>query len=131
MVSFFLTPSPQVVKKMSNNELLVASTVAGSIMEMGRTLLLYPLQTIKTRVQADKNRGNGVDNEIEGDFTSLPLPFASLSEQVTTIGVNIQNKINEGDLYAGISPTLLISVPSTGIYYGVRDVTKRMLYMTP
>jgi len=127
----FLTPSPQVVKKMSNNELLVAATVAGSITEMGRTLLLYPLQTIKTRVQADKNRGNGVDNEIEGDFTSLPLPFASLSEQVTTIGVNIQNKINEGDLYAGISPTLLISVPSTGIYYGVRDVTKRMLYMTP
>mmetsp|Transcript_33438 Transcript_33438/g.37364 ORF Transcript_33438/g.37364 Transcript_33438/m.37364 type:complete len:89 (+) Transcript_33438:1028-1294(+) len=55
MVSFFLTPSPQVVKKMSNNELLVAATVAGSIMEMGRTLLLYPLQTIKTRVQADKN----------------------------------------------------------------------------
>jgi len=61
----------------------------------------------------------------------IPLPFASLSEQVTTIGVNIQQKFNEGDLYAGISPTLLISVPSTGIYYGVRDVTKRMLYMTP
>ncbi|OEU12630.1 mitochondrial carrier [Fragilariopsis cylindrus CCMP1102] len=81
----FLTPGPQVVKKMSNNELLVAATVAGSITEMGRTLLLHPLQTIKIR----------------------------------------------GDLYAGISPTLLVSVPATGIYYGVRDVTKRMLYMMP
>jgi hypothetical protein len=145
----FLTPSPQVVKTMSNNELLVAATVAGSVTEMGRTLLLYPLQTIKTRVQADQNNddndnddyddGDGDDNDNDNDndneyedvIASLPFPIPSLSNQITTLGVNIQQKINEGDLYAGISPTLLVSVPATGIYYGVRDVTKRILYMMP
>ena len=32
--------------------------------------------------------------------------------------------------YRGIKPSLLVSVPATGVYYGVRDVTKRMLGMT-
>ena len=141
----FLTPSPQVVKKMSNNELLVAATVAGSITEMGRTLLLHPLQTIKIRVQADQNNDDDndnddyndddydddYDNEYEDVIASLLFPIPALSKQISTLGVNIQQKINEGDLYAGISPTLLVSVPATGIYYGVRDVTKRMLYMMP
>ena len=140
----FLTPGPQVVKKMSNNELLVAATVAGSITEMGRTLLLHPLQTIKIRVQADQNNDadndnddydddddDDYDNEYEDVIASLLFPIPALSKQISTLGVNIQQKINEGDLYAGISPTLLVSVPATGIYYGVRDVTKRMLYMMP
>jgi hypothetical protein len=30
-----------------------------------------------------------------------------------------------------VTPTLLVSVPATGVYYGFRDVTKRMLSMTP
>jgi hypothetical protein len=30
-----------------------------------------------------------------------------------------------------VTPTLLVSVPATGVYYGFRDVTKRMLAMTP
>ncbi|KAG7340045.1 mitochondrial carrier protein [Nitzschia inconspicua] len=107
----------KVVKQISDPELLVASTVAGASMEMFRTGLLYPLSTIKVRVQQDRH-----------NFTRRPPP---LSEKIVTLGTNIQEKIQEGNLYAGIAPTLLVSVPATGVYYGIRDVTKRMLTMTP
>ncbi|KAG7363928.1 mitochondrial carrier protein [Nitzschia inconspicua] len=110
-------PPAKVVKQISDPELLVASTVAGASMEMFRTGLLYPLSTIKVRVQQDRH-----------NFTRRPPP---LSEKIVTLGTNVQEKIQEGNLYAGIAPTLLVSVPATGVYYGIRDVTKRMLTMTP
>jgi hypothetical protein len=121
----FLAPKSQVVKKIPNSELLVAATAAGSVTEMLRTSLLYPLQTVKIRIQADRN----VKFTDKKQQKHQPLP--SLSEQLETLVSNIQQKLDDGDLYAGISPTLLVSVPATGIYYGVRDVTKRMLFMTP
>jgi len=118
----FLAPRSRVVKKIPNSELLVAATAAGSVMEMVRTGLLYPLQTVKTRLQAERNvRFTG-----EG-----PRELPTLEEQMTALGATIRRKIDDGDLYAGISPTLLVSVPATGIYYGVRDVTKRLLFLTP
>ncbi|VEU33351.1 unnamed protein product [Pseudo-nitzschia multistriata] len=113
----FLAPKSQVVKKYSNAELLVAATAAGSVCEMGRTSLLYPLSTIKTRLQADRH-----------DTASDLRPGQSFWEQVQTLAANVKEKAESGNLYAGISPTLLVSVPATGIYYGARDVTKRMLY---
>jgi len=119
----FLAPKSQVVKKIPNSELLVAATVAGSVTEMLRTSLLYPLQTVKVRIQADWSENIVVNRK------SLERP--SLSKQITALGSNIRQKVDEGNLYAGISPTILVSVPATGIYYGVRDVTKRLLFMTP
>lgn len=121
----FLAPKSQVVKKIPNSELLVAATAAGSVTEMARTLLLYPLQTVKTRLQADRNERRA-DSAASGSS-----PSSVLSAQLANLGSNIRRKVDDGRLYAGISPTLLVSVPATGIYYGVRDVTKRMLYMTP
>lgn len=113
----FFAPSPKVIKEISQSELFVAATVAGAVTEIGRTSLLYPLQTVKTRIQIDQHM-----------FLRKPPP---LSEQIIALGTNVQKHVREGNLYAGISPTLLVSVPATGIYYGVRDVTKRMLSMTP
>ena len=118
----WLAPKSQVVKKIPNSELLVAATVAGSAVEMVRTGLLYPLQTVKVRLQADR------DQNFAQQYTSKS---PSLSEQMTTLGSNIRQKVDDGDLYAGISPALLVAVPATGIYYGIRDVTKRLLFMTP
>lgn len=120
----FLAPKPRIVKQYSNSELLIAATAAGSISEMGRTALLYPLSTVKTRLQADKTKLL-VSPNAKSEAT------LSFLEEVRGLGNNIRRKVDEGDLYAGISPTLLVSVPATGIYYGVRDVTKRILYMTP
>jgi len=119
----WLAPKSQVVKKIPNSELLVAATAAGAVTEMVRTSLLYPLQTVKVRLQADRNGNLFKDQE--------PREIPSLSEQLKTLGSNIKQKIDDGDLYAGLSPTLLVSVPATGIYYGVRDVAKRLLFMTP
>jgi hypothetical protein len=39
--------------------------------------------------------------------------------------------VREGQLYAGIVPSLLVSVPAMGVYYGVRDVVKRGLNLNP
>ncbi|KAL3944606.1 MAG: hypothetical protein SGBAC_001318 [Bacillariaceae sp.] len=112
----WLAPRPKVIKNISNAELLVAATIAGSFVDVGRTSLLYPIQTIKTRIQTDVNR-NSTRPSLQGRFKSF--------------GKNVKKHIDEGDLYAGVKPTLLVSVPATGIYYGVRDVTKKVLAMTP
>jgi len=112
----YLVPKTQVIKETSDAELLVAATIAGSITEMLRTSLLYPIQTVKTRVQTDVH-----------NFTLRPPP---MEERLETLGKNIRKHIDEGDLYAGIKPSLIVSVPATGVYYGVRDVGKRMLAMT-
>lgn len=119
----WLAPKSQVVKKIPNSELLVAATVAGSAVEMVRTGLLYPVQTVKVRLQADR------DQNLAQQYSGSKSP--SISEQLTTLGSNIREKVNDGNLYAGISPALLVAVPATGIYYGIRDVTKRLLFMTP
>ena len=76
--SFLAPPSPKIVKDFSNSELLVAATIAGATTEMGRTALLYPLQTIKTRVQVQQH-----------NFTRRPPP---LSEQFVTLVSNVKEK---------------------------------------
>jgi hypothetical protein len=54
-----------------------------------------------------------------------------IEKQIIKLGTNVRRYAKEGNLYAGITPTLLVSVPATGVYFGVRDVAKRMLSMTP
>ena len=115
--SFLSPPSPKIVKVFPNSELLAASIVAGSVTEMVRTSILYPVQTIKTRIQLDAH-----------NFTMRAPP---IEKQIIKLGTNVRRYAKEGNLYAGITPTLLVSVPATGLYYGIRDVAKRMLYMTP
>jgi hypothetical protein len=112
----FLKPSPKIVKEVSNSELLIASSIAGGFVEMGRNSLLYPIQTIKTRIQTDVH-----------NFTLRSPP---MEDRLLNLGTSFKRHVNAGDLYAGIKPSLLVSVPAIGVYYGVRDVSKRMLSMT-
>jgi hypothetical protein len=113
----FLIPPPEVIKEISNGELLLAATIAGTTTSFARDALLYPLSTVKTRIQTDVHH-----------YTSKPL---TLQDKVINLGRNVRRHVQEGDLYAGITPTLLISVPATGVYFGVRDVLKRVLSMMP
>jgi Mitochondrial carrier protein len=113
----FLVPAPTVIKEISNGELLVAATIAGAATSFARDALLYPLGTVKTRIQTDVHR-----------FTAEPM---TLQDKIINLGRNVRRHVQEGNLYAGITPTLLISVPATGVYFGVRDVTKRVLSMMP
>ena len=91
----------------------MAATIAGSATEMARTSLLYPLQTIKTRIQTDIH--NVTDNP------------PSINERLLNLGGTVRRHVEEGGLYAGLKPSLLVSVPAMGVYYGVRDVSKRSL----
>lgn len=113
----WLTPQPQVVKEISNSELLIAAIIAGSTIDLMRTSILYPIQTVKTRIQTDIH-----------NFTISP---PTIQSRLINLETNVKRHVDEGNLYAGIKPSLLVSVPATGVYYGVRDVTKRMLVMTP
>ena len=51
----------------------------------------------------------------------------TLRKRLKLVGLTAAKHWNEGNLYAGILPAILITVPATGVYYGVRDVFKRML----
>ena len=85
----WLTPAgtEKAVKTFSNGELLVAATVAGASTEMLRTGLLYPLSTVKVRVQQERH-----------NFTRRPPP---LQQKIVTLGNNVKEKVQEGNLYAG------------------------------
>lgn len=111
----YLTPPPRVIKEIPNSELLTAAIVAGSTVEMVRTALLYPLQTLKTRVQTDINRRQRRYKQLH------------LRRRLRVVQLNAVRHVREGNLYAGLLPSLLVSVPATGVYYATRDITKRML----
>ena len=183
-----LQPAPKVIKDIPDTEIILAATVAGSIIEMGRTMLLYPLSTIKTRIQTrqqekmkakrfrkmnryqanstlrisketlslshfnnSKNTSNNsnnytYDNTLASEKNTNTTSNGShhhhhgitkrhigkperldLRRRLRVLRLNIQRHIAEGNLYAGLVPSLLVSVPATGIYYSVRDVSKRAL----
>jgi len=113
----YFTPPPR-VQDISNSELLTAAIVAGSAVEMLRTAVLYPLQTLKTRVQTDINRRQRKYKQLH------------LRRRWRVVQLNAKRHVREGNLYAGLLPSLLVSVPATGVYYAARDITKRMLIMT-
>lgn len=95
-----------------DEKILLASTVGGIITEVVRSGILYPLQTIKTRVQTSP--------------PSTPSS-SSLQEYTTMIWKNIRLQSKIGDLYAGYWPSLIATLPAVGAYFGIRDVMKREL----
>lgn len=125
-----LIPPPKVIKNIPNSELLSAAIVAGSLVEMIRTTLLYPLQTLKTRIQADLNRRQQRTRRRRND--NIPKyngPHWHIRRRIRIVQLNALRHVREGNLYVGLIPSLLISVPATGVYYGARDITKRMLIL--
>lgn len=148
-VPSFLMPKPVVVRDMTNTELLLAATVAGSAVEIARTSLLYPLLTLKNRIQ--------VDTHYYHERRNATLTNRGLKRRVKILQINVRKHLGEGNLYAGkfclalpvsvrllwfvtliyslfgsgIVPTLLVSVPAMGVYYGVRDVVKRFVSLDP
>eukprot|EP00550_Attheya_septentrionalis_P001060 CAMPEP_0198297584 /NCGR_PEP_ID=MMETSP1449-20131203/37331_1 /TAXON_ID=420275 /ORGANISM="Attheya septentrionalis, Strain CCMP2084" /LENGTH=547 /DNA_ID=CAMNT_0043998559 /DNA_START=442 /DNA_END=2085 /DNA_ORIENTATION=- len=131
----------QTLRVIPNSELLVASLVAGATTEVVRTGLLYPLSTIKARIQATKTTPSSPSswNETKAQQSSITTnnetteenvlhSFLGQSEQgLETLFLTFYRQAKEGNLYAGIVPTLLVTVPAAGVYAGVRDVSKRML----
>lgn len=110
----YFVPEPKVIRDYTTSELLTAAILAGSAVEMGRTVVLYPLQTLKTRIQTDSNySGRRMQSR----------------RRLKIMRLKAQRHLREGNLYAGLLPSILVSVPATGVYYGARDVTRRMVAM--
>ena len=105
----------KVLKSIPNEQLFVASVFAGSLTEIIRASLLYPLSTIKSRVQARK-RKSLINNRKR-----------SVRRRLRVTWLTFLYETKRGDLYAGLLPTLLISVPASGVYSGAKDVSKRVL----
>ena len=97
-----------------DSQVFVAGIVAGSILELIRSTYLYPLSTIKTRIQNNRTiSDNG--------------PSSSPAQRLQLFWTSFRQQIELGKFYAGIQATLFASVPAAGIYFGARDVTKREL----
>lgn len=114
-----LVPPAKVVKDIPDSELLVAAVLAGSAMDMLRTSVLYPVLTLKNRIQKDIKTHK---------FPPTDDNLLHLRRRLKVMQLNAQKHFEEGKLYRGIVPSLLKSAPATGVYYGTRDVMKRALH---
>jgi hypothetical protein len=111
--------SHAVIREIPNIEVLTAGIMAGSIVDIARTPLLYPIETVKARIQAD--------NTVRSVKYAKWKKGIKLQRRIQIVGLTLKRRILEGNLYTGMAKTLLVSVPATGVYFGVRDVTKRFL----
>ena len=107
--------SLQVLKSIPDDQLFVASVFAGSLTEMIRTTLLYPLSTVKARVQARTSRQTNRKRPLLRKLRVTWLTFLFESKR--------------GDWYAGILPSLLVTVPASGVYSGLKEVSRRAFSM--
>lgn len=107
--------SLRVLKEIPNEQLFVASVFAGSLTEIIRTSILYPLSTVKSRVQARKSRSSNRKRPLLRKLRITWLTFAYEAKR--------------GDWYAGLLPSMLITVPASGVYSGAKEVSKRAFSM--
>ncbi len=107
--------SVQVLKSIPDDQLFIASVVAGSLTEVIRTTLLYPLSTVKTRVQARSLRSRNRKRKLLRKLKVTWLTFL--------------HETKKGGLYTGVMPSLLITVPASGVYAGTKEVSRRAFTM--
>ena len=106
--------SLKVLKSIPNEQLFAASVFAGSLTEIIRTVLLYPLSTVKSRVQARKSRSK---------IRYRPL------KQLRLTWLTFLYETKRGKWYDGLLPTLLLTVPASGVYSGAKEVSRRIFSM--
>ena len=146
----FFLPKPQPLGRVTDAQLLMASAVAGSCTEAVRSSILYPLMTIKTRIQAASSSpppsfnsssigesesesecsttDSETDNRKEHDYdykNGVQESFQCFQEMLQKSCRSVQEQIQKGDFYAGFFPALLVNVPAAGVYFAVSDVMKK------
>lgn len=93
-----LRPPRWSVRKISAEELAISGALAGGATELLRTLVLHPVSTVKSRLQA-RPQGVSFADAIRGSGNS--------------------------SLFAGLLPALLVAVPSATVWFGARDLVKK------
>ena len=109
--------SLKVLKEIPDDQLFEASVLAGSLTEMIRSTLTYPLATVKARVQARRSVSVGKRRQ------------RTLLRKLKVTWLMFFYETKRGNLFAGILPTLLIIVPASGVYSGVKEVSRRAISM--
>ena len=107
--------SVQVLKSIPDEELFLASVVAGSLTEIIRTALLYPLSTVKARIQARSSRSTSKKRTLLRKLKITWLTFLY--------------ETKKGGLYDGVVPSLIITVPASGVFAGTKEVAARAFRM--
>ncbi len=176
-----------IIESISDYKLFMASILAGSFTEIIRSTVLYPIVTIKTRIQYkppststlyrtyqkfvegfvsltkvnitmngnenrivnsmdiidhDENNHNqySYSQEVRQEEVILQVQELQQSQSLLSsqeyqehlnktfiLNNSFSPQIKLTKLYAGFMPFLIASVPSAGIYFGIRDVSKREL----
>lgn len=93
-----LRPPRWSVRKLSAEELAISGAFAGGATELLRTLVLHPVSTVKSRLQA-RPQGVSFADAIKGSGNS--------------------------SLFAGLLPALVVAVPSATAWFGARDFVKK------
>lgn len=109
--------SLKVLKEIPDDQLFEASVIAGSVTEMVRSTLAYPLGTVKARVQSRRSMSIGRRRN------------RTLLRKLKVTWLTFVYETKRGNLYAGILPTLLITIPASGVYSGVKEVSRRAIAM--
>jgi len=147
----FYHPKPEVVRKFNDKELFFASILAGSVTEVLRSTILYPIATVKTRVQVSRfssakeaslevhtstspldcdestQMSNATASNSPPANVPVPVPvwYLSIGNSIRTLISSIVTQTRAGTLYAGYLVSLITTVPAAGAFYGIREVTKR------
>ena len=108
--------SLQVLKEIPDDQLFEASVLAGAVTEMIRSTLTYPLSTVKARVQSRRSMSIGRKGKGRSLFRKLKVTWLTFVFEM-----------KRGNLFAGILPTLLITIPASGVYSGVKEVSRRAI----
>jgi hypothetical protein len=145
-------PKPQSYARVSDAELVIASSFAGSLTEIIRFWILYPISTVKTRLQSVSASANNTaptstpSSTPEPNLpTLLPTELSVKNEGVSSSSIapspllemlfmtynNIRVEVKKGNLYAGFLPAAFVSVPASGAYFAVSDVMKKEIRMSP
>ncbi|KAL3768572.1 hypothetical protein ACHAWO_001521 [Cyclotella atomus] len=109
--------SLKVLKEIPDDQLFEASVIAGSVTEMVRSTLAFPLGTVKARVQSRRSMSVGRRRN------------RTLLRKLKVTWLTFVYETKRGNLYAGILPTLLITIPASGVYSGVKEVSRRAIAM--
>lgn len=123
----FLLPKPQLIGRISDAQLLMASALAGSFTEFIRCALLYPITTVKTRVQTTSSRTTSWSTVSTISSEESELGSSSFQDILKTSFNNIRAQVNRGDLYAGFLPAAIVGAPASGVYFAVSDVMKKQI----
>ena len=116
-------------RKISDTELFLAGLLGGCSAEIAKTIVLHPIDTAKTRAQAQTIRrgdggsgGGGACAEDDEPTDGAPAVMPSEAEALGSSPIGLFDRP-----WAGLGPALATAAPQAGVFFATRDVVRREL----